>query len=520
MNLYTWSWLFLAGYVALMMVFGLVGKSRIKHADDFATARHSYGPVFLALAFSATTASGATFLGIPGLAYQAGLSSLWLLIGYPVGTYIGVLICMRMVTRGGDEFGSRSIPEYLGDRYQSEAIRLLTAVFSLLLLTYLAGQLLAGLVMFEQMLGLSGPWALLITSLVLLAYVELGGAHADILTDGVQGALMLVLAAGLAVLFFSGWGFDGGLDGLLAKLKALDPNTVKAFNPDHVLFASAWSGIAIVIAHIPLGLMPHLGNKLWALRDPADRKRFLIIAFIMALILPAMALGGIMARGVLGDVLMAGGANQALPLLFKELFPTWLAAFLGVGILAAVMSTADGLVISSSQIFANDIYRRTIVPRLKHPLTGEALDRRILAISRWATLGVMATAAGLAWIFVNMNVTLLIWLGLGGMMAGLTGPLILGALWPGVTRSGALGGFLAGASLFALLRADLLAELGMQVELTRAVAIWLTTQAPNPYSCAALAMIGATLITVAISLVTQPLSPQHLQRVFGVKNPA
>lgn len=515
MSLYAWSWLFLAGYVAMMMVFGLIGKSRVKHADDFATARHGYGPFFLALAFSATTASGATFLGIPGLAYQAGLSSLWLLIGYPVGTYIGVLICLRLVSRGGDEFGSRSIPEYLGDRYNSEAIRLFAAVFSLLLLTYLAGQLLAGLVMFEQMLGLSAPWALLITSVVLLAYVELGGAHADILTDGVQGALMLMLAAGLAVIFITGWGVSGGLDGLLAKLEALDPHTVTVFNPDHMLFASAWTGIAIIIAHIPLGLMPHLGNKLWALRDPADRNRFLIMAFIMALILPAMALGGLITRGMLGDVLMAGGANQALPLLFKEIFPTWLAAFLGVGILAAVMSTADGLVISSSQIFANDIYRRTIVPRLKSPLKGEQLDQRILVISRWATLGVMAAAAGLAWNFMTMNVTLLIWLGLGGMMAGLTGPLILGSLWQGVTRSGALAGFLSGAAFFALLRTEMLVQLGNGIGMPPALTEWLAVQAPNPYTCTALAMIGGALITAAVSLLTRPLSPEHLQKVFG-----
>ncbi|MBV1960424.1 MAG: hypothetical protein KUG52_00415 [Immundisolibacteraceae bacterium] len=518
MSLITWSWLFLSGYIAMMIAFGLIGNSRVKHADDFATARHSYGPWFLALAFSATTASGATFLGIPGLAYQAGLSSLWLLIGYPIGTYIGVLICIKLIANGGDRFGSRSIPEYLGDRFDSEPLRLLTAVFSLLLLTYLAGQLLAGLVMFEQMLGLSAPWALLITSLVLLMYVELGGAHADILTDGVQGGLMVVLALGLAVLFFTGFGVEGGLAGLLNKLKVLDPNTVTVFNPDHMLFASLWSGIAIIIAHIPLGLMPHLGNKIWALRSPKDRQRFLIIAFVLALILPAMALGGIMARGILGDLLLAdgGSANQALPLLFKEIFPTWLAAFLGVGILAAVMSTADGLVISSSQIFANDIYRRTIAPRLKTELTEQQLDKQVLTISRWGTLVVLIVAAGLAWMFMDMNVTLLIWLGLGGMMAGLTGPLILGALWKGVTRTGALVGFLGGAGLFALLRSGLVSDLLITMNPTLAGAgQWLTTQVPNPYSCTALAMIGGVVITVLSSLLTKPLPEAHLQKVFS-----
>ena len=77
MSLITWSWLFLVLYVGGMLALGVVGQRRIKHADDFATARGSYGPLFLALAFAATTASGATFLGSPGLAYEWGIASVW-----------------------------------------------------------------------------------------------------------------------------------------------------------------------------------------------------------------------------------------------------------------------------------------------------------------------------------------------------------------------------------------------------------------------------------------------------------
>ena len=129
---------------------------------------------------------------------------------------------------------------------------------------------------------------------------------------------------------------------------------------------------------------------------------------------------------------------------------------------------------------------------------------------------VLIVAAGLAWMFMDMNVTLLIWLGLGGMMAGLTGPLILGALWKGVTRTGALIGFLGGAGLFALLRSGLVSDLLISMNPTLAGAgQWLTTQVPNPYSCTALAMIGGVVITVLSSLLTKPLPEAHLQKVFS-----
>lgn len=77
MTLIEWSWAFLVLYIAAMVGIGLYAQRRIKHADDFATARGAYGPFFLALAFAASTASGATFLGSPALSYEWGLAANW-----------------------------------------------------------------------------------------------------------------------------------------------------------------------------------------------------------------------------------------------------------------------------------------------------------------------------------------------------------------------------------------------------------------------------------------------------------
>ena len=241
MNLTEWSWLFLALYIALMVGIGLYAQRKIKHADDFATARGAYGPFFLALAFAASTASGATFLGSPALSYEWGLAANWGNFLYPIGVYVGILISMRLIATSGNRFGNRSIPEYLGDRYQSEFMRLAVSLLSLVLFFYLAGQLVSGVVMFEIMLGLNAEWALGITTLVLLFYVVLGGAHADILTDGFQGALMLVLAVLVIVLTLMGYGIDGGLFALVDNLEAQDPNLATALNPSTPLYHSWWS---------------------------------------------------------------------------------------------------------------------------------------------------------------------------------------------------------------------------------------------------------------------------------------
>jgi Na+/proline symporter len=440
---------------------------------------------------------------------------MWLCFLYPLGIYLGVWIGQRTVGRFGNASGARSIPEYLGERYQSEALRVGSAIFSLILLFYLAGQLVAGLVMFQMLLGLDPGAALAITTLVLLVYVVLGGAHADILTDGVQGLLMVSLAVGITVLFFLGTG-AGGFGSLMSTLKADNPAFVQNFNPATALTSSIWPLIGVTITHIPLGLMPHVGNKLWALKDERSRMPFLVMALSFGMIMPLITLGGVLARGVLGDSLIVDGtgANNALPALFIEIFPAWLAALLGVGVLSAIMSTADGLVVSTSQVFANDIYRRTIAPRIHADRDEAALDRNVLIISRVGTVVVLLGAAGLGWAMMDMNVVLLIWAGVGGLSAALMGPRVFGAVWRGVTRLGAIAGFWSGAAMFLLI----FWGIGRQGLLgTPEQGTWaadLLFQSTNPYSAAALGALTSVLVTAGVSALTRPLPARHIARVF------
>ena len=517
MGLTAWSWTFLVAYIGLMLGFGIWGRMRVQNADDFATARNAYGPVFLAFAFAATTASGATFVGFPGLTYRAGFSGIWAVFLYPMGVYLGVLICLRLVSNSGHEFGNRSIPEYLGSRYQSDAVRIMVSVFSLLLFFYLAGQLVSGIVMFEIMLGLSPAWALTITAVVLMTYVVLGGAHADILTDGVQGFLMVLVGAILVVLFLLGYGVDGGFSGMVNNLRSQDANLVKALNPDIVLYGSWWAILSILIAHIPLGLLPHIGNKLWALKEPRQRRTFIKLAFLFGLTLGMLGLGGLLARAIFGDALLQEGAstNSALTLLFIELFPPWLAALLGIGILAAVMSTADGLVVSSSQIIANDLYRLSYVPRFRKDLDEAAVDRRVLIISRVATVVTMLICTAMAWALMDRNVALIVWIGTGGMMAAFAGPLVLGAVWRGVTRAGAFAGLLSGVSVFSITHGGMIEPAWFEQGNLRTAAEWLAIQSPNPWSCASMGEITSVVFTFAVSKMTQPLPETHIERMFG-----
>ena len=352
---------------------------------------------------------------------------------------------------------------------------------------------------------------------MLLVYVVLGGAHADILTDGVQGAMMLMLALVVIVLTVSGWGVEGGLAGVVDNLRQQDPVLVAPTNPNTALFHSWWSIFVIAFAHLPLGLLPHLGNKLWALDSSNSRLQFVKLAAVFGLTLGLLGLGGLLSRVYFGDALYADGANpnQALPLLFIELFPTWLAALIGVGVLSAVMSTADGLVVSSSQIIANDLYRRTIAPIIHPNLSQQELDHRVLKISRWSTVAVLAICAAMAWSLMDVNVSLVVWIGVGGMMAAFAGPLVLGALWSGVTLKGAYAGLLGGFTTFIIIHTQVLEPAWFSGVGLEGAVTWLRGEGPNPYSCAVMGEIVSLLLTFVVSKRTAPLPEEHLNALFS-----
>jgi Na+/proline symporter len=161
-------------------------------------------------------------------------------------------------------------------------------------------------------------------------------------------------------------------------------------------------------------------------------------------------------------------------------------------------------------VFANDIYRRSLVPRLHPSIAPEALDRNVLRISRTMTAVAIVGAAVLGWMTMNMNVVLLMWIGVGGFVAALMGPLVVGSVWFGVTRAGAVAGFWAGAAVFILIRGEIVSGLWLIGTPLEDVGRWFAFYATNPYSAATFGATGSVLVTVLVSSVSEPLPREHL----------
>ena len=116
---------------------------------------------------------------------------------------------------------------------------------------------------------------------------------------------------------------------------------------------------------------------------------------------------------------------------------------------------------------------------------------------------------------MDVNVSLVVWIGVGGMMAAFAGPLVLGALWSGVTLKGAYSGLLSRFIVFIIIHSQVLEpEWFITVGLEGPVA-WLRGEGPNPYSCAVMGEIVSVMATFIVSKFTAPLPETHLQVVFS-----
>jgi len=80
-----------AGYLAVVLVVGVVAWRRTRDLKDYILGGRRLGRWVTALSAQASDMSGWLLMGLPGYAYAAGMESVWLLAGLLIGTYANVV---------------------------------------------------------------------------------------------------------------------------------------------------------------------------------------------------------------------------------------------------------------------------------------------------------------------------------------------------------------------------------------------------------------------------------------------
>jgi sodium/proline symporter len=140
-------------------------------------------------------------------------------------------------------------------------------------------------------------------------------------------------------------------------------------------------------------------------------------------------------------------ANQEQEFILPELtlliMPTWLAGLVVSAIMAAIMSTASGFLLSVTSSLAEDVYHRLVRPN--------ATEKHLVFVSRLVTLGLGMGALVLT-LFTDpkdpkSTVYSLVLYGWGGLAGAFSAPVTLALIYPRMTRAGCLAGIIVGGSL-------------------------------------------------------------------------
>jgi SSS family transporter len=353
-------------FAGFLLAFTLIGVASVWKSrgtrHDYYLADSSVSPWLVGLSAVATNNSGYMFIGVIGYTYVTGLASIWLMIGWILGDFLGSMFVHSRLRQATATSGEVSYAGVLSHWYGSDNAhlqRLIGMVSLVFLLAYASAQLVAGSKALQVLLGWPA-WAGAVMGAVLVAlYCLAGGIRASIWTDAAQSVVM-VLAMGF--LLGSAVAALGGVEATLASLRAV-PDYLDWFPKDLVLPGVA-GALLFIVSWLFAGLsvigQPHIMVRFMTLKDGGKMHRARAWYYLWYIVFYCLATGvGLLSRVYLPDS-ASFDAELALPTMAMEVLPPLLVGLVLAGIFAATMSTADSLILSCSAAITHDLLPHNI----------------------------------------------------------------------------------------------------------------------------------------------------------------
>ena len=477
-----WLFIFVILYWTYCIFWGVKGAMSARTASDYFIASRKISLWVFVLAATATSFSGWTFMGHPGLLYRDGFQYAYASFYAITIPFTGILFLKRQWMLG-KHFGFVTPGEMLSSYFKSDTIRILVVLVALVFsIPYLGLQLRASGFLFnvltDGLLGVNvGMWLL---SAVVIIYVASGGLRAVAYVDTLQAILLAfgIVAIGFITLHYVG-GFEN-LNNSIAALASLDekrtpdgyshyiaiPGVIQAVSNGPSAVGGAWTGVMILTYMFALmGIQSAPAFSMWAFSNN-NPKPFAPqqvwasafgIGFILIVFTAIQGLGGhflgadlkflaaypeltnnVMAAGLAGNDLMNSPGKQGMlvPQLIFLLSDTvpWFVGLLAVCALAAMQSTGAAYMSTAGGMLTRDILKRFIIPNASH-------RQQIF----WGRVGVVVIVIAALIVATTSKDALVL---LGGLAVAygfqMWPALIAVCWWPWLTRQGVVLGLIAG----------------------------------------------------------------------------
>ena len=475
-------------YLAVCAVIGVWAMRRTHTISDFLMAGQSLSGYVVVIAAMSSTMSGFGFVGGPGLVFESGASSWWMVFVVTIGAAQSWTLAGKRLRLISESREILTLPDAVAARYGGRMPRLMMGLAVLLgVLGYLGTQVVAVAWVLIAVFGVSQPVAMTIGLAVLAFYSIAGGILAGVYTDLFQGVLMVIAAVAV---FYYALESGGGMAEISRTLWAMDPESIGPWGTRGAVTAMGW--------YLLFGLgavgQPHTITKLMMLRDIRDLRwgAFQMGAAYSVLALLWMSIGLAMRALVLqGKQAPLENPDLAAPAFLLGHTPELLAGIVFAGLLAAIMSTADSFL----NIGAAAIVRDIPTAVWGAPLPNELFWTRVVT-------GVILVASALFALYMESLVALLGTFGWGTFAAAIVPSIAIGLNWKRATAAACTWSI--AVSIF----------LNFALELSARHEVY---SLPNGLPVGAVALTVSLAIFVGVSLMTpEPEIPEDVLAAMEV----
>ena len=411
--------------LAILIVAWQTGKHKHKAGkfmEEYFIGSRSMGGLVLAMTLISSYVGASSFIGGPGVAYNLGLSWVFLAcIQVPTAFFtLGILgKKLAIISR---KINGVTITDYLRARYESNLVIVLASLMMLIFfIGTIVAQFVGGARLFESVTGLSYNFGLILFTAVVIIYTTFGGFRAVTITDAIQGIVML-LATGL--LFFIILEKGNGMENIMQSILKTNPNLLTPDSNGAVskpFILSFWMLVGVGVLGLPVTEVRCMGFK----DSKAMHRAMIIGTSIVGILMLGMHLVGVMGAAVEPGVEVG---DKIIPILaIKNMHPILAGVFIA-GPLAAIMSSVDSLLIMSSAAIVKDLYINYID---KNPSESKI---KKLSFATSLLLGIIV------FILALNPPKLLVWINLfalAGQEAAFFCPILLGLYWKRANATGA-----------------------------------------------------------------------------------
>lgn len=182
------TWTFIIVGLSFALYIGIGWWAQARTTSEFYVAGSQVSPLANGMATAAGWMSAASFIAMAGMMSFMGRDGAMYLMGW-TGGYVLLALLLAPYLR---KFGKYTVPDFVGERYYSNAARVVALVCAIFVsFTYVAGQMRGVGIVFSRFLEVQVEWGVVIGMVIVFFYAVLGGQKGITYTQVAQYCVLI-----------------------------------------------------------------------------------------------------------------------------------------------------------------------------------------------------------------------------------------------------------------------------------------------------------------------------------------